>query len=232
MHNAGTLFDIGESLAAARRGRGLELTDVEALTCIRAKQLAALETERWDEFPGRAYARAFLRTYAASLELDANLFVEEFETRWPEEELELAPTPLRRRRRLRPLPLLVGAATATILGVVAWTGGSGPHGVVLTPPPAPAAHAVSRRHVVHHAVTKSVPAVLVIRATRGNCWLLVRRGGQNGPTLYEGTLTQGSVARFAARPVWIRLGAPSNVDISRGTRALPRLPGTPTNVTA
>jgi cytoskeleton protein RodZ len=232
VHNACTLFDIGESLAAARRGRGLELTDVEALTCIRAKQLAALETERWDEFRGRAYARAFLRTYATSLGLDANLFVEEFETRWPEEELELAPTALRRPRRLRVWPVLVGAAIVTILGVVAWRGGSGPHGVALTPAQLPAAHAASKPHAVHHAVTKSAPPALVIRAARGNCWLLVRRGSESGPTLYEGTLTRGSVARFAARPVWIRLGAPWNVDIQRGTRVLPRLPGTPTNITA
>jgi hypothetical protein len=48
----------------------------------------------------------------------------------------------------------------------------------------------------------------------------------------EKLIADRSVARFAAARVWIRLGAPSNVDIRRGARIVRGLPrGTPANVT-
>jgi len=231
------LFDIGGSLAAARRGRGLELADVEALTRIRATQLAAIEAERWDELPGRAYARAFLRTYAACLDLDADLYVAELEARFPaEEEVESALRPARRRHRRRGMPVrsfAVVTAIGVIVGIVAWNGG-GSHQVKLQLAPTPTAHAArppaNRR--AHGAPARPVDRRLVIRATRGNCWLLVRGNGPEGPVLYEGTLTQGSVARFVAPRVWIRLGAPLNVDIHRGGWHARNLPRDPTNVVA
>ncbi len=43
----------------------------------------------------------------------------------------------------------------------------------------------------------------------------------NGPTVYEQTLQQGQTVRFALRkPLWIRLGAPWNVDAAIGQRSL------------
>ena len=73
------MFDIGASLAAARESRGLSLVDAERLTCVRGKYLAALEQNDYDALPGRTYARAFLRTYASALGLDADKFVAAFE---------------------------------------------------------------------------------------------------------------------------------------------------------
>jgi cytoskeleton protein RodZ len=224
------VFEIGESLAAARRARGLELVDVEALTRIRAKQLAALEADRWDELPGRAYARAFLRSYASALDLDADALVAEFESRFPDN--EPAPEPVRRRAPRRyPVRLaLTAAATATVIGIVAWNNPS-PHQVELpTMAPPPAAKAAQKPHRAAQPAAARVDRRLVIRAARGNCWLLVRRGGPDGPELYRGTLTRGSVVRFAAPRVWIRLGAPSVVDIHRGTKHVRGLPVTPTNI--
>ena len=63
------MFDIGASLAAARQSRGLGLADVERLTCLRARYLISLEEDRFDDLPGRAYARALFRTYAISSKL-------------------------------------------------------------------------------------------------------------------------------------------------------------------
>src|SRR5581483_12025224 len=106
-------FEIGESLAAARRAQRLELADVEALTRIRQRQLAALEAERFDLLPGRAYTRAFLRTYAGALGLDADHFVAEFEERYPEpEEVEQVPRLLPKHRRRVPVRALVALAAA------------------------------------------------------------------------------------------------------------------------
>jgi cytoskeleton protein RodZ len=222
------MFEIGGSLAAARRARGLELVDVEARTRIRAKQLAALEAERWDDLPGRAYARAFLRSYASALDLDADAVVAEFESRFPDDEPE--PAPARRRRRRYPVRLtLTAAAVATVVGIVAWNNPSPKDVELPTLAPPPAAKAAPKPHRVTPAA--KLDRRLVIRAVRGNCWLLVRRGGIGGPELYRGTLTRGSVVRFAAPRVWIRLGAPSVVDIRRGAKHLRRLPITPTDIT-
>jgi transcriptional regulator with XRE-family HTH domain len=227
------LIEIGGTLAAARRARGLELPEVEARTCIRAKQLAAIEAERWDELPGRAYARAFLRTYATALDLDADALVAEFDERYPEPEPEPPP---RRRRPNRRYPVRLALTAAALLAVVAIVAWNTPtHREVDLPSVSPprAAKTSAARHT-HRAPRRTHAAAvdkrLVIRATRGNCWVLARRGGPDGPVLYEGTLTRGSVARFVAPRVWLRLGAPSVVDIHRGTHRLTGLPVVPTNV--
>ena len=75
-------------------------------------------------------------------------------------------------------------------------------------------------------------AALVIRATNGPCWLLVRRGGPAGAVLFEGTLEQGKAMHFVPR-VWVRLGAPWNVAVHRGAHVVTGLPATvPVNLTA
>jgi cytoskeletal protein RodZ len=78
------LFDIGASLTAARESQGLVLADAERLTRLRERYLRALEEDRFDVLPGRAYARAFLRSYADALSLDADRFVAEFDQRFPQ----------------------------------------------------------------------------------------------------------------------------------------------------
>jgi len=78
------LFEIGASLTAARESQGLVLADAERLTRLRERYLRALEEDRFDALPGRTYARAFLRSYADALSLDADRFVEEFDQRFPE----------------------------------------------------------------------------------------------------------------------------------------------------
>src|SRR5437868_5327967 len=121
------VLDIGDSLAAARRAQRLELADVEALTCIRQRNLAALEAERFELLPGRAYARAFLRSYAHALGLDADRFVAEFEQRYPEADEAEVPIALPRRRHRRRLPLRVLVPVSGVIAVgafVAWSGTS------------------------------------------------------------------------------------------------------------
>ena len=231
------MFQIGASLAAARQARGLSLADAEQLTCIRAKQLAALESESFDRLPGRTYARAFLRSYAAALGLEADRFVEAFEELVPEPVEE--PAPVRRPRRPLPRvrPALIGAAVLAVIAIAAWTGSS--HNsptspLAALPPPAASQHQVREAGGVlgaHTTITKPPPAGLVIRATRGDCWLLVRAGGPTGAILYERTLRQGDVVRFSAPRVWVRLGAPGMVDVSRAGKPVAVLSGPrPVNV--
>src|SRR5579885_2053126 len=116
---SGAVFDVGASLAAARETRGLSLADAERLTCIRARYLAALERSDFDALPGRTYARAFLRTYAAALDLEPDRFVAAFEEVVPEPDEPLAlPSPRRRGpgRRAAAAAVLVAA----VVGAVAW----------------------------------------------------------------------------------------------------------------
>jgi hypothetical protein len=61
---------IGDELRQEREARGLSLDEVEAATGIRARFLAAIEDEEWEQLPGEFYARAFTRTYASHLGLD------------------------------------------------------------------------------------------------------------------------------------------------------------------
>ena len=60
---------VGERLRKAREARGLSLDAVAASTHIRERYLEALEEERFEEIPGPAYVKGFLRNYAAHLGL-------------------------------------------------------------------------------------------------------------------------------------------------------------------
>lgn len=217
------MFDIGASLAAARRARGLGVRDAERLTCMRAKYLTALEEDRFDELPGRTYARAFLRTYAAALGLRADEFVAEFDAQHPEpDDEEIAVFRPRRSVRL-PLtvPALATVAVVAILGWSAWTGNSSLDPAVTPPAPAAAAAAVTPRIRPHAvaAATRPVRAV-VVRAVRGPCWIEARRATSTGTLLARRTLAQGESLTFAAPRVWLRLGAPWNAVVRRGARVL------------
>jgi cytoskeleton protein RodZ len=230
------LFDIGGSLAAARKGQRLTPSDVERLTCLRGKYLAALENDDFDALPGRVYARAFLRTYADALGLDADRFVDEFDARYPEpvDAPHVASIRPRRARRVSPRALLPLVVVAGVVGGAVWSSLSAPPKVAPIQTPAPAvAPPKQPRAALSLAPAKPVrhPA-LVIRATTGRCWLLVRRGGSTGAVLFEGTLEPGQSMRFTPR-VWVRLGAPGNVAIHRGPRTIGGLSAsTPVNLTA
>jgi len=162
------LFDIGGSLAAARKGQGLTPADAERLTFLRGKYLVALENDDFDALPGRVYARAFLRTYADSLGLDADRFVEEFDGRYPEPDDAPPPAVIRPRRTLRVRPRLVIAvvAVAAFAGAIAWSS--------LSPPPklAPAVRLPAAKAARAHArlALAVPPPVVPHHAARAGCW--------------------------------------------------------------
>ena len=235
------MFDIGASLAAARKAEGLRLVDAERLTCLRGKYLLALENNDFDALPGRVYARAFLRTYAEALGLDADLMVDEFEAQVPEPEEDDFLVELPRVRRPFPVRLVALAAAALgIVGFVAWAGFSDNTTGVQSPGTGNAAAATQPlvRRPVHHtaavvphtASAKAQP--LSIHAVTGTCWVLVRKGNASGPVLYEGDVYEGQTIHFASR-VWMRLGAPWNVVVRRGAHVYPAPASTePQNLTA
>jgi hypothetical protein len=238
------VVEIGNALRTSRERQGIELGQVERETRIRVRYLAALESEQFELLPARAYAKGFLRVYADFLGLDGRLIVAEFDARFPDaEQPELVPAPVRANvapvwaRRPPVLLLSVAGVAVALLGVVAWRFEAAGHGpasaaspptrtspgrVVAAPPP-------TTLHPHGNAATR--PARLVLRA-RGRCWLSIRAGSAVGPVLYEATLEPGGILRYTlatSRPrLWLRIGAPWNLELSlngKPATALPRVPG-------
>lgn len=75
---AAPLETVGQHLRAARLRRGDELAAIARVLKIRKDHLEALEEDRQDALPGRAYAIGFVRSYADYLGLDAPETVERF----------------------------------------------------------------------------------------------------------------------------------------------------------
>jgi cytoskeleton protein RodZ len=210
------MFEIGSSLREARTRQGLELPEFESRTKIRAKYLRALEADQFDVLPGHSYVKGFLRTYADSLGLDGQLYVDEYNSRYVpgEDEAPLrtrgAPSPAARRKRRERREshvvaiALVAIALVAALVIAAWKfGGPEPERVrgldtagALTAQTAPAARRVT----------------VEVRAARGDSFMEVRARDRAGRPLYRGTLERGQLHRFLRlRSVYISLGSPDNV---------------------
>jgi cytoskeleton protein RodZ len=230
------MFQLGSTLREARRRQGLELRDAAEATRIRVKFLAALEGERLDELPAEFYARAFLRTYAEFLGLDGDVYVAELNSRL--EARRPPPPPPEPRPTLpsldwRATALVSGTAAVVLVSLLAWH-----YGGRSQPRPRSAATsqvASAKKTIAHRpaaATRASRPAVarLVLVAARGNCWLSIRAGSRNGRVLAEGLLREGAAVRVAAKRLWIRIGAPWNLDASLNGRALRGLPADTGNV--
>jgi cytoskeleton protein RodZ len=210
------MFEIGSSLRRARDRLGLELSQVEQETHIRVKYLKALEDERFEVLPGSAYAKGFLRTYADFLGLEGERFVDEFNARFPPAELvEAAPlVRVQRRRRLLGARLVVIPVVLSV-ALFTWrmtTGGGGHEQVAFTPSVPHARASTTVPTVPAPAPRPPATARLALVASRGTCWLSARLGSETGKLLYERTLEPGQTARLVGRRLWVRLGAPWNVD--------------------
>lgn len=82
-----TTEELGNALAQARIARGLSLRDAERDTRINSRYLQALEEGQLDIMPAPVYARAFMRTYAQYLGIDARRMVQQLPGAKPEPEL-------------------------------------------------------------------------------------------------------------------------------------------------
>lgn len=235
------MLEIGNSLQEARRRRGVALSDAEAATKIRCRYLEALEHERFDVMPDGPYARSFLREYAEFLGLDGDILAAEYDLRFAPQEPPPEPPSARRELAalLSEIPVgtpLLGLAVVVLVAVGVWQlGRSGARPVPTASPSQFLVQRPTRRPASHpRKATKPVHVVahqaFVLTAARGSCWLSVHHGTATGATVYEGTLQPGQSVRFGVRsPLWIRIGAPWNVDAALGKRnvdaSLPSLTG-------
>jgi cytoskeletal protein RodZ len=237
------MFQIGSSLREARSRLGLDLEEVEERTAIRARYLAAIEDERFAVLPEGLYRRSFLREYAEFLGLDGDVYVTEYVTQYEPGEPEPPLTLPQRRRNRMPTPTLVKVsatlAGVAVVGVAIWglgLGGTEPKRERLAANARPAAPArvgkpPEKRRAPRAAATQPSRATsIVLTASRGRCWLSVHLRSRDGPVVFERTVEEGQTVRFGLQtPLWIRMGAPENLDATmRGTAVA--LPGQVANV--
>jgi cytoskeleton protein RodZ len=112
------MAEIGTTLREARMRAGIDLSEVEARTKIRAKYLRAIENEEWDLLPGPVYVKSFLRTYGDFLGLDSRMLVDEYKRRYErpsDHEMRPASSLTREREREARGPLV---PSWLVIGVV------------------------------------------------------------------------------------------------------------------
>jgi hypothetical protein len=212
------VFEIGSNLREARERQKVGLPEIERATHIRSRYLAALEEERFDVLPGLAYTKGFLRTYADYLGLDGQRFVDEYSTRFPpvEEPPGVSLARVRGRRSLLRSPPVVVLAFAVLLGLIGWrlaTVDSG-HNAARSPAPRTVSHARLSQPAapVTQPPTRRRTTARIVLTARDRCWISVRLGSAVGRRLYERTLERGDSVRFVTRRLWIRIGAPWNLE--------------------
>jgi len=226
------VFEIGNSLREARLRQQLDFPELEQQTKIRSKYLKALEDEKFDLLPAPTYVKGFLRNYADALGLEGQLYVDEYNSRFVtgEEETPLRPRDYQRRPpALGPrfetkgvLLVLIVIGVIFALFIAAWKfgGSNNPRVQGLNAPGA----TVKKPKVVAKPMAR-----LVLTATNGDSWLLIRANSASGPTKYQGTLQQGQQLPFTKKPflyrrIWIAAAKPQNL-VARLNGHLTATPG-------
>src|SRR5207302_8587692 len=63
------------------------------------------------------------------------------------------------------------------------------------------------------AVAVATTVKLSLAASKGDCWLEIRTASAKGKILYVATLLKGKSYKVAGAKLWVRMGAPQNVDL-------------------
>ena len=114
-----SLEQLGTALTEARIARGITLHDAERDTRINRQYLQALEEGKLEVMPAPVYARAFMRTYAQYLGMNARTLVQQLPGARPEP--EMPPLPQVGREANSPLVsaswLVAGVVVVLLLGL-------------------------------------------------------------------------------------------------------------------
>ncbi|HRP95297.1 MAG TPA: DUF4115 domain-containing protein [Rhodocyclaceae bacterium] len=90
-HEAGRLPGVGEMLRGAREARGESVLDVAHALKLSPRQVEAIELERFDQLPGPAFVRGFMRNYARYLGIEAEPLIAGLRRDTPTQAVRLAP---------------------------------------------------------------------------------------------------------------------------------------------
>lgn len=189
----------GAKLAEARRQLGLSLQEVADRIRVRREFLEALEEMNIKLLPGKAYALAFLRSYARALGLDEKAIVEQFQDESAlsrEDAQKQIRNPSSRPHPERPWIFAV-ALVAIAAGFVGWQ-------AILKREPAPAARTaevLAPPTLVTNASTTAPSEVRVVEIRAlAQGWLEAR--GPDGTVFLSRTLEPGDVYRPDPSPGW------------------------------
>ena len=123
----------------------------------------------------------------------------------------------------------MGVLTASS-ALLAWRLSSNSHHANVLPPPPQTRTTTPAAPPAAHTVTPTATvARIVLVASRGPCWLSVHIGSATGQPIFERTLQPGRTARFISTRLWIRIGAPWNLDATLDGKTV-QLPATTGNV--
>lgn len=187
----------GRKLAEARKQLGLSLEEVAERIRVRREFLEALEAMNVKLLPGKAYALAFLRSYARALGIDERAIVDQFQDECALTREDAQPqirNPSSKPGRERPW---LAAAALLVLAVafVGWramSGGEAAQAPVVV-------EAQSGIGAGSQVITASPAHVVEVRAVAQG-WLEAR--GPDGTVFLSRVLEPGDVYRPDASPGW------------------------------
>ncbi|MDD4169111.1 MAG: DUF4115 domain-containing protein [Desulfotomaculaceae bacterium] len=198
-------MEIGQRLKEVREKKGIALEDAERETKIRRKYLQALEEEQFQVLPGSVYAKAFLKTYASFLGLDASEILDFYKKNFAEQAvLETSGKIAKKAARVNVsvkrnyrflLAAIAVVAGLMILGVYINNnlnqGPVSPNGISSPPE--------------QLQPVEETPAVnLELTVKNSDCWMLVK---VDGSVAFEGTLVPGQSKHFEGEDkISVRLG--------------------------
>lgn len=223
---------VGETLRGAREEMGLSYQDVEESIKIRAVYLRAIEEERFEELPGAAYTKGFMRTYAKFLGLDGDAVIAAYLSMaavLPEEPAPSAPRRLQGARpAFRRTALLATAAVAVIIVIVLsfyfnpaeQKPISDPPGLSEQNQPEDAAPPVTPEVSDEPAEPVIIEGLVVEVAYSAPCWLDVRADGE---PVFSGTKGEGESLRIEANEYveFVSIGATEAITITKNGELLP-----------
>ncbi|WP_458119117.1 helix-turn-helix domain-containing protein [Paenibacillus sp. Z6-24] len=115
------MSDLGRQLRDARLAKGLSLDDVQEMTKIRKRYLEAIEAGDFKVLPGSFYVRAFIKTYAEAVGLNADELLQEHQDAVPEAEPEPVMEPVVQQRRSARRTASTGRSGKWLSTVLMWT---------------------------------------------------------------------------------------------------------------
>lgn len=191
----------GRKLTAARLARGLSLDQVAERIRVRREYLEALEDMNLKLLPGKAYALAFLRSYARELGLDDAEIVDQFQRESAlsrQDAQKQIRNPASRPHRER--PWLAAAALAVVAaGFVGWRAMDRESAPVVTADPATPGAGPAMQAEGPVAAAVEARRVVEIKAL-ADAWLEAR--GPDGTVFLSRTLRAGDVYRPDPSPGW------------------------------
>ena len=189
----------GAKLRAAREAKGLSLESVAAKLMIRADYVAALEAMNVNLIPGKAYAKAYLRSYARFLAMPEEEIVAQYESesaRLREDASDQIRNPDSKPARERPWLAAVELAVvcAAFVGWRAMHDTKGEEAATQAPPTAAAAPATPSAPSTVAAETTaedpwSLPAQVIEIVACAPAWIEVR--GPDGTIFLSRTMQTG-----------------------------------------